>query len=150
MGLLIIGGFLALAAGMGIGTLAARLFGFNDVIGQVAGVALVIAIGILLARAEERDRRTAQPPAGTVVTSPLAPAPALISGFAADDTFADNSFANDTFADDTFANKTNDTSANDTWETPEPSDASRADDSWNADEGTARVRTRGLASAFGD
>jgi hypothetical protein len=149
MGMLILGGFLALAGGMGIGTLAAHLFGFKEVIGQIAGVALVITIGVLLAQAEERDRRAARAPSG-LVTSRLAPAPAPMSRLNS----TENVFANATlgFESDPETFEAWDAAEpSDAWEADDPSDAWEADDRWLADdEVTPPARTRGLVSGLSD
>ncbi|MCA8926113.1 MAG: hypothetical protein KDD82_30180 [Planctomycetes bacterium] len=62
MGLLILGTFSALALGMGVGTFAAYKLGVHEAIGQLAGVALVGLIAVLLLRAEDRKRRAPPPP----------------------------------------------------------------------------------------
>lgn len=75
MGILILGAFLILAVGMGVGTLAAAQLGIHEVIGQLAGVALVATVAILVLRAQDKKRRQPPPPAPPVVTA-TAEAPA--------------------------------------------------------------------------
>jgi len=120
MGILIVGGFLTLAVGMAVGTFAAAQLGIHEAIGQLAGVALVATVAILVLKAREDKRR--QPPPAPPAATVTAEAPATPE-------FAPEEPAAVVAADE------------------EPAAAAAADDEPTAIEAAAGPATVGLANA---